>query len=48
MQVAILKNALGNVPEETKGNVEKKQARTYEELLAEQAEQEQVPPSPPA
>ena len=30
------------MPEETKGNVEKKQARTYEELLAEQAELEEV------
>ena len=41
-QITSLKAALKEVPEETKGNVEKKQARTYEELLAEQAEQEEV------
>lgn len=35
--------ALGPVPEDTRANVEKKQARTYEELKAEQEEQEQVP-----
>lgn len=42
MQIVALRAALKEVPEETKGNVEKKQARTYEELLAEQAEQEEV------
>ena len=42
MQVTAVRAALKEVPEETKGNVEKKQARTYEELLAEQAEQEEV------
>ena len=42
VQIAAVKAALGNVPEETRGNVEKKQARTYEELQAEQAEQEQA------
>ena len=42
MQVTALRAALKEVPEETKDNVEKKQARTYEELLAEQAEQEEV------
>lgn len=42
MQIHTLRDALKEIPEETKGNVEKKQARTYEELLAEQAEQEEV------
>ena len=46
VQIAAVKTALGNVPEETRGNVEKKQARTYEELQAEQAEQEQACPCP--
>ena len=46
VQIAAVKTALGNVPEETRGNVEKKQARTYEELQAEQAEQEQARPCP--
>ena len=41
-QIHALKDAFKELPEETKGNVEKKQARTYEELLAEQAEQDQV------
>ena len=35
--------ALGSVLADTRANVEKKQARTYEELKAEQEEQEQVP-----
>ena len=34
--------ALGTVPGDTEANIEKKQARTYEELQAEQAEAEQV------
>ncbi|KAK9864068.1 hypothetical protein WJX84_009391 [Apatococcus fuscideae] len=34
--------ALGSVLEDTRANVEKKQARTYEELKAEQEEQEQA------
>lgn len=42
MQIATLRKALGSVPEDTKGNVEKKQARTYEELQAEAAEAEAV------
>ena len=42
MQVTALRAALKEIPEETRDNVEKKQARTYEELLAEQAEQEEV------
>lgn len=42
MQVSAVKSALKEVPEETKDNVEKKQARTYEEIQAEKAEQELV------
>lgn len=42
LQIVAVRKALENIPEETKGNVEKKQARTYEELQAEQAEQDQV------
>ena len=41
-KVAALCTALGTVLDDTRGNVEKKQARTYEELKAEQEEQEQV------
>ena len=37
-----MRKALGTVPEDTRANVEKKQARTYEELQAEAAEAEQV------
>lgn len=36
------KGLLGKVIEDTVGNIEKKQARTYEELQAEQAEAEEV------
>eukprot|EP00891_Asterochloris_glomerata_P009690 jgi/Astpho2/9690/Aster-03682 len=35
------KNLLGRVLEDTQGNIEKKQARSYEEMLAEQEEAEQ-------
>ena len=42
LQISALRVALKTVPEETKDNVEKKQARTYEEIQAEQAEQELV------
>ena len=41
-QVAALREALGSVVEDTVGNVEKKQARTYEELQAEQAEADEA------
>ena len=44
--MAALRAALGSVVEDTVGNVEKKQARTYEELQAEQAEADEArPPS---
>ena len=43
-QVAALRAALGSVVEDTVGNVEKKQARTYEELQAEQAEADEARP----
>jgi hypothetical protein len=33
---------LSSVIEDTKGRIEKKQAQTYEELVAEQAEAEEV------
>jgi len=48
--VAALREALGSVVEDTLANVEKKQARTYEELQAEQAEADEVrrPPRAPA
>ena len=36
------KGLLGKVIDDTVGNIEKKQARTYEELQAEQAEAEEV------
>ena len=36
------KDLLGKVLTDTVGNIEKKQARTYEELQAEQAEAEEV------
>ena len=38
----MIREALGPVVEETRDNVEKKAARTYEEILAEQQEQEEV------
>ncbi len=41
-RVLAMSTALGTVVEDTRGNVEKKQARTYEEMKAEQEEQEQV------
>lgn len=37
-------DALEGVLEATRDNIEKKQARTYEELQAEQMEADQVPP----
>lgn len=43
--MAALREALGSVVEDTVGNVEKKQARTYEELQAEQAEADEARPS---
>ncbi len=48
--MAALREALGSVVEDTLANVEKKQARTYEELQAEQAEADEVrrPPRAPA
>lgn len=42
VQVSAMRVALKEIPQETKDNVEKKQARTYEEIQAEQAEQELV------
>ena len=44
--MAALRAALGSVVEDTVGNVEKKQARTYEELQAEQAEADEARPNP--
>lgn len=44
--MAALREALGSVVEDTLANVEKKQARTYEELQAEQAEADEVRPAP--
>ena len=43
--MAALREALGSVVEDTVGNVEKKQARTYEELQAEQAEADEARPT---
>ena len=45
--MAALRAALGSVVEDTVGNVEKKQARTYEELQAEQAEADEARPPLP-
>ncbi|KAK9838337.1 hypothetical protein WJX81_005551 [Elliptochloris bilobata] len=44
VKVGALRDALGSVVEDTVGNVEKKQARTYEELQAEQAEADEAGP----
>lgn len=46
--MAALREALGSVVEDTVGNIEKKQARTFEELQAEQAEADEVTPYSPS